>query len=189
MKREQLEHLIRAAGSIVDVDEMLIIGSQAILGTHSEDELPPDVTMSIEADLAFFDDPLESKSDLVDGSIGEESPFQHQFGYYAQGVSVGTAVLPMGWKDRLVTLAGPGTRGVRGMCLEIHDLWVSKMAAARSKDIAFCEELIRAGLVNAATLVERLDSTALGPTKVALAKAVIARSGVDIDASANDGRP
>ncbi len=32
MKREQLEHLIRAAGSIAAEDKILVIGSQAILG-------------------------------------------------------------------------------------------------------------------------------------------------------------
>ena len=33
------------------------MGSQAILGTYDEDDLPPEATASMEADLAFLDDP------------------------------------------------------------------------------------------------------------------------------------
>ena len=40
MRRDQLEHLIRAAGAIVQSDDVVVIGSQAILGSYGEDELP-----------------------------------------------------------------------------------------------------------------------------------------------------
>lgn len=33
---------------------------------------------------------------MIDGSIGELSPFHETFGYYAQGVDETTAVLPEG---------------------------------------------------------------------------------------------
>ena len=36
MTREQLEHLIRAASTITDDDELVIIGSQSILGQFPE---------------------------------------------------------------------------------------------------------------------------------------------------------
>jgi len=32
MTRAQLEHIIRAAGTIADVDDVVIMGSQAVLG-------------------------------------------------------------------------------------------------------------------------------------------------------------
>jgi hypothetical protein len=57
-------------------------------------------TASIEADIAFLSDPDEEKADKLDGAIGELSPFHEQFGYYAQGVSVHTAVLPEDWHSR-----------------------------------------------------------------------------------------
>jgi len=53
----------------------------------------------MEADVAAFDDPDDRKADLIDGSIGEASMFHRSFGYYAQGVSQSTAVLPVGWRD------------------------------------------------------------------------------------------
>lgn len=73
MNRTQLEHVVRSAGSIVGEQRILIIGSQSILASLGEDELPPEVTLSNEADVAFFDDPDEEKSDLIDSTIGEQS--------------------------------------------------------------------------------------------------------------------
>ncbi len=52
MRREQLEHLLRAASSIAGVTDLVVIGSHAILGTYPEWELPREATMSVEADLA-----------------------------------------------------------------------------------------------------------------------------------------
>lgn len=71
MKREQLEHVLRAASRVVGERDILVLGSQSILGSIGEDELPEEATTSIEADLAFFDDPGDAKADAVDGAIGE----------------------------------------------------------------------------------------------------------------------
>ena len=51
MTREELVHILRAAATITEDVDILVIGSQAILGTHDEAELPPDAYGSIEADL------------------------------------------------------------------------------------------------------------------------------------------
>ena len=101
MNREQLAHILRAASTIVDDPNILVIGSQSVLATFDEDELPDRATASMEVDLAYFDDPTEDKADAVDGAIGELSPFHEMNGMYAQGVSVRTAVLPKGWRGRV----------------------------------------------------------------------------------------
>ncbi len=95
-----------------------VIGSQSILGAIPEDKLPLAATASIEVDIAFLDDPDERKADQVDGAIGELSPFHETFGYYAQGVSVSTAVLPDGWRDRLIVVENASTAPGRGYLLE-----------------------------------------------------------------------
>jgi hypothetical protein len=100
VNREQLAHVLRSAARIVDDGQILVVGSQAILGTSDDDDLPPAVTRSVEVDVAFWNDPAEEKADRVDGAIGEGSMFHEQFGYYGQGVTVATAVLPAGWQDR-----------------------------------------------------------------------------------------
>lgn len=159
MRREQLEHVLRAACTVTAEEVALVIGSQAILGSFPEDALPQAAVRSIEVDLTFLDDPGDKKSDLVDGALGELSPFHQTFGYYAQGVSVTTAVLPAGWRERLVTFRTPGTRPGQGLCLEPHDLVVSKLVAHREKDQEFAAELLHAGLVRPETLHERIEAT------------------------------
>ena len=69
MKREHLDHLLRAASQIIGERDLLVIGSQSVLGTWDEDELPPEVVLSIEADLAPLDDPDETKSTQIAAAI------------------------------------------------------------------------------------------------------------------------
>jgi hypothetical protein len=156
MKRSEFEHAIRAAGSILGTSELIVIGSQAIHATISE-KLPEAAQRSIEVDVVAFDDPNGRKADLIDGSIGEASMFHATFGYYAQGVSESTAVLPEGWRDRLLRFETPATNGVVAWCLEAHDLWISKAIANREKDIEFCRALQMSGVVDKPTLGSRLQ--------------------------------
>jgi hypothetical protein len=49
MRREQLEHLIRASAAIADDNEIVVIGSQALLAT--DPRAPEEFLVSIEADI------------------------------------------------------------------------------------------------------------------------------------------
>jgi hypothetical protein len=101
--RAQLAHVLRAAARIAKDSKILVIGSQAILGSYEESRLPEVAWMSMEADLAFLDGANGAeKANEVDGAIGELSQFHQTFSYYAQGVDVTTAKLPEGWESRLV---------------------------------------------------------------------------------------
>jgi hypothetical protein len=155
MKRHELEHVIRAAAATADVRDVVIIGSQAILGTVPD--APAEFTQSMEADVFPRDAP--ERALLIDGAIGELSLFHQTFGYYAHGVDETTAVLPENWRERLVKLENDNTMGARGWCLEVHDLAISKLAAARPKDLAFVEALIRRGYARVVVLRERLAAT------------------------------
>ncbi|MFW6089890.1 MAG: DUF6036 family nucleotidyltransferase [Gemmatimonadota bacterium] len=155
MNRAQFEHAIRAAGAILDRDEVLVLGSQAIHASISG-PLPAEAERSIEVDIAVFGDDDGGRADLIDGAIGEASMFHATFGYYAQGVVESTATLPDGWRERLVSFSTPATEGVTARCLEPHDLWISKAIAYRPKDLEFCRALRRDGLVEPRVLFERL---------------------------------
>jgi hypothetical protein len=155
MKRSELEHLIRAAGSIANDSEIVVIGSQAILGQFPD--APSALLVSAEADLFPLHHP--ELADLIDGSIGEGSHFHELFGYYAQGVGERTAVLPNGWRQRLVRIENANTRGVAGLCLEVHDLAVAKHVAGREKDLEFTRELARHRMTESKTLLARLKGT------------------------------
>lgn len=158
MRRDQLEHIIRASGSIINEDRVIVIGSQAILA-YADQSLPEAVLRSIEADVVPLNDPDGLKADLIDGAIGEGSLFQQTFGIYAQGVSESTAKLALGWKDRLVPLTNANTGGVTGLCLEINDLAAAILLAGRPQDNESCRELISAGLTESQAVRGRIEQT------------------------------
>jgi len=155
MQRHELEHIIRAAAAITQEYDIVVVGSQSILGQFPD--APSELLQSREADVY----PLhysEKKSDLIDGTIGEGSPFEEIYGYYAQGVGPETALLPQGWRDRLVKVQSQNTDLKIGWCLEPHDLAASKLAAAREKDHEFVAALLRHGLVEKAEVEKRIQT-------------------------------
>jgi len=167
--REQLEHLIRAASVIADDPEIVVIGSQAILGQFPE--APASMRVSMEADLFPLNYP--ERSDVIEGSIGELSPFHETFGYYAEAVGEKTASLPQGWKERLVVIQNENTRGARGLCLEVHDLLVAKAVAGREKDILFLSEAARYQMADVEILLQRLSTVTVDPEVLRHARARI----------------
>ena len=171
MKRSDLEHLIRAAGRIAGEKALVIIGSQSILGQYPE--APARLLRSMEADMYPLAHP--ERSDKVDGAIGEGSQFHQTYGYYAQGVGPETATLPQGWRRRLVRIENSNTGGFSGLCLEVHDLAISKYVAGREKDLEFTRELARHGMTDRKTLNERLAATKLDPSVSRSIKGRIAR--------------
>jgi hypothetical protein len=171
MHRQQLEHIIRAAAGITGASEFVIVGSQAVLGQFPQ--APDELLVSIEADIFSLRDPADG--DLIDGSIGEGSPFHQTFGYYAHGVSAETAILPSGWRDRLVPVRNQNTGGGTGLCLEVHDLAVSKLVAGREKDVEFIGGLLRHRLVQVPVIRDRLNQTALAPDRLQILLARLER--------------
>jgi hypothetical protein len=159
MKRADLEHIIRAAGTIANVEDVVVIGSQAVLGQFPD--APAELLISNEADV--FPRQHPERSDLVDATIGEGSPFQREFGYYAHGIDAGTAVLPEGWRDRLVRVSNENTRFIRGWCLEVHDLAIAKYVAGREKDLDFTKALVQHRMLRRDVIEQRLAGTDVNP--------------------------
>jgi hypothetical protein len=178
MKRSELEHLIRAAGRIAEDREIVVIGSQAILGQFPN--APPELCRSMEGDIYPKNNP--ERADKVDGAIGEGSKFHEQFGYYAQGVAPDTATLPRGWQRRLVRVSNQNTGGCAGLCLEVHDLAISKYVAGREKDLEFTRELARYAMTDQCILLKRLAAT-----KLDAAVAKIVRGRIDRDFARHRG--
>jgi len=166
MRRDQLEHAIRTACQIIDRPEVIVVGSQSILGTFGEEELPADATMSVEIDIlpiADGNDETARLADLIEGVAGEFSPFEELHGFSIDGVDLQTSALPEGWRDRLVkvqnrnTAAPMGAPQFTGWCLDKEDLCVAKLCALREKDRNFVAALLFAGLVDSAVIATRLS--------------------------------
>lgn len=165
MRREQLEHAIRTACQIIQHPEVIVVGSQAILGTYDERELPAAATMSVEVDIlpiADNNDEVGRLADLIEGVAGEFSTFEELHGFSIDGVDLDTAALPDGWRDRLVkvqnanTAAPAGEPQFTGWCLDKEDLCVAKLCALREKDRNFVAALLAAGLVDGDVIAMRL---------------------------------
>ncbi len=151
MNREQLEHILRAASAITKQGRFVVVGSQSIVGTIPE---PPGILgHSAEADIYPLDAP--ELADLIDGSIGEGSPFHETFGYYAQGVGPETAVLPKGWQYRVNQVRDPITLA-DGYCLDPTDMAASKLVAWREKDKEFLGAMLESKVIGRATLEFRI---------------------------------
>ena len=157
MKRDELDHVLRAAANILGQRDFLVIGTAAILGSYPEEDLPERATRSREADLAPFDDPDGGKSMLIEGALGLGSQFEKTFTYYADGVDFRSGVAPYGWKGRLVEFSSPASKPGRGWCLEPYDLAATKICVGRDKDFEFVGALLDAGIVNKSELMVRMS--------------------------------
>ena len=160
MRRDQLEHIIRAAAAVTGENEFIVVGSQAILGQYPD--APAPLLISMEADL--YPPAQPQMSDFIDGSLGPDTLFDKTHGIHADGVSPNTATLPAGWADRLIPICNANTNGATGWCIEVHDIAIAKYAAGRGKDLRYTADLWEAALLDPETLAERLRNTEFKPT-------------------------
>jgi hypothetical protein len=151
VRRTELEHVIRAAADVAGDNELVIVGSQAILGQFPD--APESMLVSREADIYPKNHP--ERADEIDGSLGDGSYFDSSFGYYAHAVGPETAKAPTGWEGRLVPVQSENTGNAIGWCLEVHDLVLSKCAASRDRDWDFAKEALRHNLVDPEELQRR----------------------------------
>jgi len=183
MKKQNIEHIIRAVADAIEEKELYIIGSQSIFGQHPNIENMlsqlkkegkidkkdiANILGSREADIMAISDDTKAKitkSDIIEGVLGELSPYHETFGYYADGVNEDTAKLPYDWQDRLNVICNENTRWVTAYCLDTHDIITAKLFANREKDINYIRSLIRAGLVDETTVHERLDKVNIDQTE------------------------
>ena len=74
MTREQLAHILRAAAQVAEVSDVVVIGSQSVLGTFDDAVLSDEVIGSIDVDVAFLNDLAnESRTRLK----GRSESFRH----------------------------------------------------------------------------------------------------------------
>ena len=176
MKRSEFEHAIRAAAFHAK-DDLVVIGSQAILASHPDP--PESLVRSMELDVYPLNHP--ERFDAIDGAMGDGSPFHVTWDFYAQGVSRETLVAPAGWEDRLIRIELPAMQpkepNVVAWCISAEDLVLAKLAAGRPHDLEFAEDAIRERLVDVKQLrfgVELLPDTHKAETRARL-EGVVAR--------------
>jgi Nucleotidyltransferase of unknown function (DUF6036) len=156
VRRDELEHVIAAAADVAGETELVVLGSQAILGSFPD--APRAMLRSMEADL--YPRRAPEKADDIDGSLGDGSWFHRTYGYYAHGVGPETAKAPAGWQERLIAIEVAARlssqQRVVALCLEPHDLVLAKCVAGRERDWDFAREALAHHLVDARVLLSRI---------------------------------
>lgn len=157
MQRSELEHIIRACSALTGHTQFVITGSQALLGQFPDG--PDELISSLTAELFCPDDP--ESTDLINRTLGESSLFDKTFQYCARGVNAEQIILPEGWRERLIPIESPDTAGATGLCLEVHDLAISRLVAGKDDDFSFLHALFRYHLIDEGVFEDRLAETEL----------------------------
>ncbi|MGH8400274.1 MAG: DUF6036 family nucleotidyltransferase [Gammaproteobacteria bacterium] len=156
MNRYRLEQAIAEVGRRTQLDYFYVIGSaavfaclpdmtdEALVATRDVDVIP---SPPLPADIDRF-------IDQIDMVLGEGSPFDDENGWYVQGVDFTTpGYAPRSWKERVIPVR---SASYTGLCMEIHDLVLSKYGIGREKDLDFTRVLAKSGRINQETLLNRL---------------------------------
>jgi hypothetical protein len=142
MKREKVEHILRAAGRVTGKKTFVLIGSAAIVAWR--DLVPMELAISRDVDMFAYDTPdAEQVSDQLDGALGQASDFDQTFGYYCDGVGPETAVLPANWRERALEFSSGRTEGVVALVPDPDDIALSKLCAWRPKDVEWLRVAVR----------------------------------------------
>jgi hypothetical protein len=174
VRKEQLEEILRAASALAARKEFILFGSQSV---HAITNQPPvEVLMSRECDVWLNEEP--AVQDLLKAELGVESAFQQSKGFYLDPVPPDLPMVPLQWQQRLRDwMIGD----IRIRCLEIHDLIVSKLAAARLKDYEFIAAVLTSKLANAGEVIRRIQTFPDPHTQaVLLARLRIATEATDV---------
>jgi Nucleotidyltransferase of unknown function (DUF6036) len=162
MTKNQFEDLLLRASEIARDCDFFLIGSQALLGSCSS--IPRDFPKTIEADL--YPRRRPEAWVLLRNRLGKGSSFFKRNGYHIDCTDPTLATLPEGWVERLVPFRSRRARGVTAWCLDAHDLFVSKLAVSREKDMAFLRKMLQHKFVKPATVLQRIHELPIHASRI-----------------------
>jgi hypothetical protein len=119
VRRSDLRLLLLEAHRLTSADEVLVIGSQSVLATWDEDELPVEATRSLEADMLVR---VRNGIRLTDQQADEVTQFLELSGMMSEfDESMGSSSTPSVRPPQLCRMGG-GT----GSCLSPSSLMAGK---------------------------------------------------------------
>lgn len=148
MRLDQFYHVVKAAASIANVEDVNVFGSNAILPWLEAFNIydmrgfldPQDV--SRELDLSVGDGEDDDLNTLIDGTIGESTHFDTTFNTYAHPNAIqGLFHAPPSWPKRAKFIQVPGSN-IKAVVPHYLDLAVSKIVAGRRKDLEFVTRVV-----------------------------------------------
>ena len=144
LRRPDIDHILRAAASLSGHSRFVMVGTGAVIAMAKH--IPVAMMMTEEIDI-YVENTTDAEliSDLIDASIGRDSQFHRTFGYYGDGVSEQTAVMPPDWRGRATEYATSDGLAT-AVCPSADDIAIAKLCAWREKDQAWLREAFRAGI-------------------------------------------
>lgn len=154
MNLEQVVVALQRARQISGHTDYVVIGSLSILGVQEGHPIPEEMSMSIDIDCYTKADPPRI-FDLV-ASLGEDSAFRIEHGYYLDPVSPHLPSLPDGWETRMLQV---DRDGLHIWFIDPNDAAVSKYARSEPRDLRWVRAGLLSGLISLPTVKSRLRST------------------------------
>jgi hypothetical protein len=157
MNRRDLERAVAEIGHRTQLDYFYVVASAAVFASVQD---MGDEALTATRDVDVIPSPplaadIERFIDQIDFVLGEGSPFDEENGWYVQGVDFSTpGFAPRDWKDRVIPVR---QAGFTGLCMEIHDLAISKYGIGREKDLQFTRVLAQHGRIDKLTLLQRAE--------------------------------
>ena len=170
LTQADLDRAVRAVAGLLGVDEVVIVGSQALL-VHRQD-VDRALRQSIEFDLYPADggrwsreNPGLEASEQISAILGEGSDFHKMRGFFVDGVDEHTAMLPEDWRDtagiRKVD-AGNGTF-IKAVAPSVTNIVSAKLHRADPKDLEFASRCLRLSLTSYSDVLLAIRATASEP--------------------------
>lgn len=177
LRRADIDHVLRAAAALSGHSRFVMVGTGAVIATAKHVPAAMMLTREIDIYADGVADP-EPISDLIDATIGHDSLFDRTFGYHGDGVSPGTAVMPLDWRSRAVEYRTPDGAAV-AICPAADDIAIAKLCAWRDKDRDWLREAFRAGIAQAERVRSLLGAPlpAGAPDAPELARRLLAAAG------------
>lgn len=160
-------------GRRIKLDYFYVIGSAAVFASVPN---AVDTAVAATRDVDIIPSPTDSSkiaalADQIDFILGEGPDFDNENGFYVQGLDNTTPTFaPKNWLERAIPIR---TGGYTSLCMEVHDLALSKYGAGREKDLAFTRALACGGHIQKPVLLERLREVPTGQAKLELMRSRI----------------
>lgn len=136
----------------VQVTDVWMIGSASVAVVNPD--VPAVLRTSKDVDVIPVGTPvLYFDSTIMERELGEDSDFSSKHRFFVDYVSDSLLKwTPPGWQQRVTTIQL--TEGLRGHCLDPHDIAYNKLYAGRPKDIIWVRGLLGTSIITWSRLEE-----------------------------------
>ena len=166
LRQADLDHAVRAVATILGTDEVVVVGSQALLVLRDDIDRP--LRHSLEFDVFApnaltwqADNPDLEQSEHLSALVGEGTDFHDTHGFFIDGVDAGTAMLRPDWRSNAIVRMVSDLSGkhIRAVAPHPTDLVSAKLHRADPKDIEFASRCLRLGMTTHADVLQAIRAT------------------------------